>query len=132
VTILILRLTLAFLLIPQYGAVGAAIGLASTSIILNIIRTVEVFMLDRLWPYNRNFIKPILAGLAAAVVGAGLSYYILPGTNLINAIINSIFLLITYVAVTVALGLSAEDKLILGRIRQRYLRFWSKRQKKMG
>jgi O-antigen/teichoic acid export membrane protein len=128
--ILILRLSLAFILIPQYGAVGAAIGLASTSIVLNIMRTVEVFMLARLWPYDRNFVKPILAGLAAAAVGGGLSYYVLPGANLVNAIINSIFLMITYVAVTVALGLSVEDKLILGRLRQRYLRLWSKRQKK--
>lgn len=66
-----IALGLDFILIPRYGAMGAAIGGAASIIIVNIVRLVGVYGLLRMQPYTRSYFKPLLAGLAASAIITG-------------------------------------------------------------
>lgn len=110
---LILGLVLSALLIPYWGAVGAAITAAISTSVVNLIRTLEIFWLFRLLPYERSFIKPLVAG-AVAALGIFLVRQWLPvESNLIYAALGAGFLLVIYVGVTLALGLSEADRMVL-------------------
>jgi O-antigen/teichoic acid export membrane protein len=64
---IILSLVLDFTLIPAYGANGAAVASAIAVIFLTVLRSVQVYILLRVHPYNTTYIKPILAGAAAYI-----------------------------------------------------------------
>jgi O-antigen/teichoic acid export membrane protein len=120
-SILTLTSTLALnlLLIPRTGIMGAAIAAATATTVLNVTRLLEVFVLFRLLPYNRDFAKPILAGLVATAVTWLITLRVFSGTGLVYAILGVIFLLTTYASMIVVLGLSQEDQLVLKRLRER-------------
>ncbi len=50
---------LCILLIPRYGAIGAALAMASARIISNIFLSLILYIKTRIHPFNLNFIKPI-------------------------------------------------------------------------
>ena len=114
--LLILSIVFILLLIPSLGAVGAAITTAACLSILNLVRTLEVFLLFRLLPYNKSFIKPIIAAMAAAVVTFVLGRWGFVESSLINAGFSAVLLLAIYLGVTLALGLSEADRAVLVRL----------------
>jgi O-antigen/teichoic acid export membrane protein len=112
---LTLQIMFSLLLIPGWGVLGAAIAVASARSLLNIIRTLEVFAVYRLWPYNRSFFKPLIASIFAAIVAYALRFG-LDETSLLGAITGILALLATYGGVILWLGLSQEDLLVLKRL----------------
>ena len=108
---LTLRIILSFLLIPRLGVVGAALVLTGTALVLNIIGLLEVFFLLRLLPYNRDFIKPVLAGLITIVVTYFAVLWINIPSVLISTTIGILCLSGTYVVSILSMGLSREDQL---------------------
>lgn len=63
-----LNILLAVLLIPQLGIIGAAISSGVTIILINVLRTIQVFLVLRIWYYNWQFMKPFIgAGVAACI-----------------------------------------------------------------
>jgi O-antigen/teichoic acid export membrane protein len=121
--VLALTLTLNLLLIPRMGIVGAAIAGAGATALSNLARLLQVFLLFRLLPYNRSFIKPVLAGLAALAVTLVATRWVFTGTSLIYAAVNVTFLLVTYVAMILLLGLSEDDQIVLERLQRRLRAF---------
>lgn len=61
-------LGLDFMLIPQYGAMGAAIAGAISIMLVNTLRLIEVYVLLRLQPYTLNYLKPLLAGIMSSLI----------------------------------------------------------------
>lgn len=120
-SILVVAITLALniLLIPGLGVIGAAIAAGVATTILNLSRLLEVFKLFRLWPYNVEFIKPILAGVTAMAVTLVIKQWVLIGTSLIYLALGATCLLLTYVIMILVLGLSQEDHMILKRLHSR-------------
>jgi O-antigen/teichoic acid export membrane protein len=116
---LTLQLALSFLLIPMWGVVGAAFAVAVATSALNIIRTIEVFVTMRFLPYNKSFVKPVVAGVAAALATRGMAQWFLARGDLISTGLNIGFLLITYAAMILILGLSEEDQMVITRLRGR-------------
>ncbi len=58
------------LLIPHYGAMGAAVGTMSALILVNIMRYIQVRFLLKMNPYAWDVLKPFGAGiLGAAITG---------------------------------------------------------------
>lgn len=117
---LTLQLALSFLLIPGWGVVGAAIAVAGSRAAINVARTLEVFILYRLLPYNRSFFKPILAGFLAVIVGYVTANWVFRAGNLVGAVIGMGLLLVTYAGTILLLGLSNEDRLVLERVFARF------------
>jgi O-antigen/teichoic acid export membrane protein len=113
-------------LIPTWGVVGAAVASLTSMSLVNLMRLVEVVFLLRLWPYDRSFLKPVVAavdaGLAAWIAGQ-----LLPaGANLGYLILSVAVLFIVYLGVLLMLGLSAQDRVVLARMGKRLGLKWFK------
>jgi O-antigen/teichoic acid export membrane protein len=54
-----------WILVPLFGAVGAAIATALTMLLLNALRILEVVYLLRIHPFRPDLIKPLIAGFVA-------------------------------------------------------------------
>jgi O-antigen/teichoic acid export membrane protein len=63
----VLNALLNYILILQFGFIGAAVATAMTLTSINLIRVSQVWYIEGIQPYNRSFYKPIFAGLASAV-----------------------------------------------------------------
>ncbi|WP_082146830.1 polysaccharide biosynthesis C-terminal domain-containing protein [Halostagnicola sp. A56] len=57
-----------YIMITRYGFTGAAIASALTLALVNLFRILELWSLERYYPYTRRYFKPILAGLVVAVL----------------------------------------------------------------
>lgn len=62
----LLNVALNIYFILQFGLIGAALATASILGILNIVRWLEIWYLEGLTPYSREFYKPLVAGVGAA------------------------------------------------------------------
>ncbi len=107
------------LLIPKWGIVGAALAITLTIFVTNTLRTIQVYFIHHIGPYDRSFIKPI----AAAIITSIIVYFLLIISNSINdlvmAIIGTAILWGSYIALVYLFGLSEEDRLILNELKER-------------
>ena len=118
---------LAWLLIPKWGLIGAAVATGLTVAIMNIVMTVQVYLLLKLMPYNRHVFKPIIAGLVAFLATFFL-HQLVPGAYWPYLIVKISFLCLVYIAVNVLLGLSEEDQMILRSVQRGFgVRLWAGR-----
>ncbi len=111
VAVAILNIMLNLLLIPRYGALGSAIGGAIALAVVNIAKTLEVWYVMKMIPYNTKFVKPILAGIAGAI---GLSFL----KNFFKPDIVSTFAAggiggVIIIGTILLLGLEEEDRILL-------------------
>jgi O-antigen/teichoic acid export membrane protein len=119
---LTLQLVLSFLLVPGLGIIGAAIAMGASRAVINIARTLEVFVLYRLSPYNKSFVKPIIASTLSAIVAYVLAYWIFEGETFIGTVVSMGGLVGTYAGAMLLLGISQEDRMILDRLYSRLSR----------
>ena len=118
---LALSLVCSILLVPSWGIVGAATAVLVGIGALNLLRLCEVFVLFRLLPYNASFSKPILAGLAGLLAALATSRLLPPQRSHLYTAINVAVILGVYTGMILLLGLSAEDRAVLERMRRRML-----------
>jgi O-antigen/teichoic acid export membrane protein len=116
---LAVKITLGLLLIPSLGVVGAAITMAGTWSVLNLVRTLEIFLLLRLLPYNKSFVRPIVAGAVAAAAALAMTRWVFVESNLVGTVLSIGCLMAVYVAIILVWGLSREDRTVLTRLRGR-------------
>lgn len=62
----VLNVLLNFALIPLFGIAGAAIATAMSFFCWNLLASLQVYFSIRLHPYNRAYLKPIMASFAVA------------------------------------------------------------------
>ncbi|HSL47021.1 MAG TPA: flippase [Anaerolineales bacterium] len=106
-------------LIPAWGLVGAAVAALAVEVIVNSIILLQVWMLFRLAPYNKAFLKTLLAG-CAAFAAAFMTNQILPVDELpIYALVSLTVMLAVYAGVSLGLGLAPEDRLLVSRLQRR-------------
>jgi O-antigen/teichoic acid export membrane protein len=109
--------TLSILLIPALGVVGAALASTISVTLVNLVRVIEVWILDRLHPYRTDFWKPIAAGVVAGLWGLGLrllgsgSFWLAAGQGLTVVAV--------YAGLLALFGIHDDDRVILGRIRDK-------------
>jgi len=108
----ILNVVLNYLLILEFGFIGAALGSAGSLAVVNLLRIVEIYYLEGYFPYTRNFYKPIIAGICAVATMLGISP-VLDGLALL--IVGSVTGSVVFFSVLYALGLSAQDRELLER-----------------
>lgn len=102
-----LNVVLNYVFIQSFGLIGAAVASAGVLAGVNILRVIEIWYTERLFPYSMKFLKPLLAGLAAAVVMYGLQT-VLSGYVLL--FVGGAVGAVAYVAVLVVLGVEREDR----------------------
>lgn len=110
------NLGLAFLLVPRFSIVGAAITALLAVVILDVAYFIEVYQIFQMTTFRRDMFKPIIAGLVASVVGflmqrvihVGYGYRAIPGS------LSLIFpFLLVYVLILALLRFSKEDRIVL-------------------
>lgn len=114
-----LNFFLNLLLIPRFGILGAAIATGSAIAVSNSLGLVQVWWLLKLSPYDRKWVKPLVAGLAGGLVVAGLQWLApvaSPAWNLASS--TGVFSL-CYVGFLLLQRLEREDLLILRLLRAR-------------
>ena len=115
---LALAIGLEFLLIPRWGLIGVAVSSVFTSVVVNLLRLLEVYFLFRLQPYNRTFLKPVAAGLIAMATAWGVRQVFPIDANLVYTAVNVAILFAVYAGMILILGLSEEDRTVLARLRR--------------
>jgi O-antigen/teichoic acid export membrane protein len=76
--VLFINIILNYLWIPQYKIMGAAYATLVSMTILAIMRLIEVKMIVKIQPFSIKMLKPIIAGIAMAVVLYGIKPIIFP------------------------------------------------------
>jgi O-antigen/teichoic acid export membrane protein len=105
---LVLTVVLNLFLIPKYGLTGAA---ASTSISLSLLYIVALLWVKRkldLWPYDRRYIKGLIAGIASALVVIIIKT-LFSEINQWNIIIQGFGAIIIFISVLYFLKFDQED-----------------------
>lgn len=118
---LILNVVLDLLLIPRLGILGAAIGSSIAIGLVNILRTLQVYWILRIWAYDWRFGKPVLASAAAS----GAAYLVAArglGSEWLTFGVGLVVFAFVYVAGIWLLGLSESDLLVLRKLKTRVLR----------
>ena len=119
---LIVNIALCFLLIPSYGAIGAAIANMTSLVIVNIMRASELWIIIRIHAYDFRYIKPFIAGAAGAIITILAGSYVLTEKGLLEEAVLVAVLLVTYIAAMLAMGLDEQDKKVLKLIKNRLRR----------
>jgi O-antigen/teichoic acid export membrane protein len=111
--------------IPRWGVTGAAVASLVAVTVVNVAAIVEVYVLERLHPFDRRFLKPIAAAAVALVAGIALRRWFPPGVSLVKTAVEASVVGTVYVAAIVALGLESDDRLVLERtVRRLVPRRW--------
>jgi O-antigen/teichoic acid export membrane protein len=106
-------------LIPRWGLIGAATASLVAIATVNIVSVVEVWLLERLLPYDRSFLKPAAAGAGAFAAGLVLQATLPFGTGVPAAAVQGTVVVALYVVLLLALGLAPEDRLLVDRLLER-------------
>lgn len=111
-----------FLLIPSHGVIGAALANLAATVVINLMRAMEVWIFMRMHAYDLGYIKPVLAGAVSGVMVVLMGRYVIGNTGLVSVAILAIGMLVVYTAVTVIMGLSIQDKTVLGLVKKRLVK----------
>jgi O-antigen/teichoic acid export membrane protein len=114
-----LGILLNLLLIPPLGVMGAALSVVGSVSLVNLLRVGQVRWLVGVGPYDRTWLKPILAGAGAALVGWLVSSLLADIGLAARSVAGIAALGLTYAGLLVALGLNADDRLVLSRVGRR-------------
>ena len=114
-----LSIGLNVLLIPRFGIVGAAVSALIVFTALNSIRILQVYYLMRLLPYNRSFLKPVVAASTAFLLIFFVKQWLSVGDNIFFVAIYAFVLLAVFVGMIWLMGISSEDRMLLDRVLQK-------------
>ncbi len=116
--LVIVTITSDLLLIPRWGVIGAAAASAFSTVIVNVVCLIEVYVLLKMQPYELTILKPILAGLIAAATTLLLNhYFVLP--SLLLLFVGGTVLWGIYALVLIIVGFSEEEMLVINAFRAR-------------
>jgi O-antigen/teichoic acid export membrane protein len=103
-------------LIPRWGITGAATASLIAIVTVNLARVLEVWFLERLIPYSRAFLKPVVAGSAALIAGLLLRRWMPVDTHVGRALFQGALVGATYLGLLFLLRLTPEDRFVLERV----------------
>jgi O-antigen/teichoic acid export membrane protein len=103
-------------MIPAWGVVGAAIAAFLAVVVVNLLCVIEVWILERLLPFDATFVKPTVAGTIAFVLGLLLTVWFPVGANLGTAIVQGLVVTCVYTGLLFLFGLADADRLVLARV----------------
>jgi len=103
----ILNVVLNYFFINEFGIAGAALATASVYVGLNLTRIIEVWYLERIFPYSVNYFKPLISGFVAGVIMFALSYY---SSGIIMAVVGSLIGTTVFGATLYVLGIEEKDR----------------------
>jgi O-antigen/teichoic acid export membrane protein len=116
---LALGTAIGLVLIPPYGALGAAAGAATYLMLVNLLGLIRARQVLHMHPYSVPVLKPLLAGLFAAGLAWGLRLALSFAAEWIRLGVVAAAILLIYAASLLALRLQSEDRLAFQSLIQR-------------
>jgi len=104
------------ILIPRYGVLGAAVANLLSTATINGARVIEVWVLERVQPYDRTFLKPVAGGIVAAGCAGALAAVGVAPRNLFEVGIAGILITFVYGGVNWIFGIAPEDRAVVSRV----------------
>jgi O-antigen/teichoic acid export membrane protein len=92
----LLSLLLDFMIIPTYGATGAAIASMATIGFVTLLRSTQVYFKIHIHPYHKDLLKPSIAGLISLIVAVGLRSIFIGSFYIFQLVLVGAILLIVY------------------------------------
>lgn len=111
VAVLVLNVVLNLVLIPPYGIVGSAVAWSISLALVNLLRVWQVHRIVGVNPLSIESFKGLVAAIAAA--GGGVLVLLAPWAWTLELIVGLVTICVVYLGVSAALGLSANDRLVL-------------------
>lgn len=116
---LVIYLGLSVILIPRWGIVGAATVSMFGEGVVNLLRLIQVYILFRILPYNKSFIKPVIAGLLSLAGMLIIGIWFPVGESNLMLLLHIAALFTIYGVGTITLGLSNDERVMLSAVRIR-------------
>jgi O-antigen/teichoic acid export membrane protein len=110
----VLNIALNYILILKFGFIGAAVATASVIAGINFLRVLQVWYFEGMYPYNRKYIKPFVAGILSLFIMYFLSLFL---NQYVLLIIGGISGAITFFGILFSFGFEEEE---LNIIRNRF------------
>lgn len=107
------------LLIPRWGVLGAAVASFIAIVTVNILRVLEVWILEGLLPYRRHLWKPAAAATLSFGAGLGMRAAVVVDASPGAAAVQAAMVVSIYAGLLLAFGLQPEDRLIIDRVASR-------------
>ena len=107
------------LLIPRWGLVGAATSSLVATGTINVVRLLEVWIVERLTPYRDGFWKTVVAAIAALGLGLVMRELLPLDGSIVKAVAQGLAVVAVYVGVMLLLGIAPEDRLVYQRVMRR-------------
>jgi len=103
----LLNIVMNYILIQQFGLIGAVLASAGLTALLNIVRTIEIWHFEQLFPYSKKMIKPIVAGAVSVSGMVVLSGYL---SGLLLLFLGGAGGVCLYILLLISLGIENEDR----------------------
>ncbi|MFP3913785.1 MAG: flippase [Actinomycetota bacterium] len=116
------------ILVPPFGVLGAALAYAISIAVVNLARMTEMWILERVAPSWRAYVKPLLAGAVALGFGFTVQAWLPVGDDLVPALSQGAGVVVVYGLVLWLLRLDDDDRDLL----VRSLRKTSRRLRRRG
>jgi O-antigen/teichoic acid export membrane protein len=112
-----LNITASYYFILEFGLIGAALGSAGSIAVVNLVRLGELWYLEDLQPYTRDYLKPVgaAAGMVAAMVAVRPLF-----DGVVLLVAGSAVGLAVFAALLVALGVEQADRRLVGTLVSQY------------
>ncbi len=110
VNLVIVNVFLNVLLIPRYGIMGAAWATFVSLIILGILRSIEVWYLSNLHPFNRKLLKPIVASIVAYFLLFTIKPYLMPFHTMVTLSLAIVITFLSFGSVLYLLKFDSDDR----------------------
>jgi O-antigen/teichoic acid export membrane protein len=107
------------LLVPRWGVLGAATASLIATGTINVVRLVQVWVVERLQPYRDGFWKTVLAASAALGLGLVLKTALPLDDSIVRAMAQGAVVVAAYIGLLVLLGIAPEDRLVYRRVFRR-------------
>ena len=117
-----LNFLLNFLLIPRFGILGAAIATGAAIVVGNFLGLAQVRWFLKLSPYDRKWVKPLVAGLAGGLLVAGLQRVAPVAPPVWNLALSTGAFSLCYVGLLLLQQLEREDLQMLRLLRAKVFR----------
>jgi O-antigen/teichoic acid export membrane protein len=107
------------LLVPRWGVLGAATSSLIATGTINVVRLVQVWVVERLMPYRDGFWKTVLAATVALGLGLVMKLLLPLDGSIVRAMAQGLVVVAAYVGLLVVLGIAPEDRLVYRRVFRR-------------
>jgi O-antigen/teichoic acid export membrane protein len=115
-----INIALNFLLIPQWGAMGAAIATGLSMAGVNFIQLAQVKRVLKIQVYSRNYFKPMGAGAIAGLIAFIIQLRLTQIHFIASALTSALIITLLYVGLMLIFGLEEADRTIFKKILSRF------------